>query len=162
MKYLLQTGIAPSMLEVEITESTAIVNPEWTEGVLNSLREQGISLALDDFGCGYSSFGHLRRFPFSTLKIDRQFITGIQKSDDDLSIVEAMISLGHSLGLRTLAEGIETHGQLERLLRLGCDLGQGFLFCKAMPPEDIAELLKHPAPFRGAVQQQAPAVAGTR
>jgi sensor c-di-GMP phosphodiesterase-like protein len=105
--------------------------------VLRRLRDLGVRLTIDDFGTAYSSLGRLKRFPIAQLKIDRSFVDGLPEDADDLAIVTAVITMGHSLGLNVLAEGIETEAQLTALQSLGCDLGQGFLFSHALPEAEF-------------------------
>ena len=140
---ILQTyPIDPQLLELEITESVAMLDIEHTTRTLEQLKRLGILLALDDFGTGFSSLTYLRRFPLDTLKLDRSFITPIEHDPQSAAMVCGIISLGHSLHLKTLAEGIETQGQLNRLKRCGCDEGQGYLFGKPMPARSFEALLK--------------------
>jgi EAL domain-containing protein (putative c-di-GMP-specific phosphodiesterase class I) len=104
---------------------------------LSALKELGLTLALDDFGTGYSSLRALRRFPVDVVKIDRSFIDPIETDPQEAAIVAAVISLSHALGLRTVAEGIETIAQVDRLRALGCDLAQGYYFAKPGPPDGV-------------------------
>ncbi len=134
--------IDPRLLELEITESVAMLDIEHTTLILEQLKQLGIQLALDDFGTGFSSLSYLRRFPLDTLKLDRSFITPIEYDPHSTAIVRGIISLGHSLHLKTLAEGIETPGQLDLLKASGCDEGQGYLFGKPMPAKSFQALLK--------------------
>jgi EAL domain-containing protein (putative c-di-GMP-specific phosphodiesterase class I) len=101
----------------------------------------GVSFALDDFGTGYSSLAYLRRFPVDLLKIDRAFVQGIESSAGDQELVEAIVRLGEAFGLGLVAEGIESEGQRAVLRRMGCTAGQGFLFSRPLPAEDVAALL---------------------
>ena len=98
-------------------------------------------LAIDDFGAGYTSLSHLRRFPIDVLKLDKAFVQGLGREKRDASIAEAVIGLAHALGMTTVAEGIETPEQLRVLEELGCDLGQGWLFARAQPPQDATALM---------------------
>ncbi len=125
--------VDPDLLELELTESAAMLDIDHTVQVLRRLRALGIRLALDDFGTGFSSLSHLRRFPLDTLKIDRSFVQPMVQDPDSHAIIQGIVQLGHSLHLSTLAEGIETHRQLELLRRFGCDEGQGYLFGRPMP-----------------------------
>jgi diguanylate cyclase (GGDEF)-like protein len=133
---LTKSGFPPHQLEIEITETAVVDRLEEAKSALSSLRNLGVRIALDDFGTGYAGLFHLRELPLDTIKIDRSFVTHMLETPEGQKIVEAMISLGHSFGLQTMAEGIETKDVLERLTRLGCDSGQGFLLGK---PEAIAE-----------------------
>ena len=108
---------------------------------LGRLRDIGVRLVLDDFGTGYSSLAYLKHLPLDTIKIDRSFVAGIHETADR-SIVEAVIALAHGLGIGVVAEGIETRRQAQRLLELGCDLGQGYLFSRPVPAARTAKLLR--------------------
>ncbi|EDL47985.1 sensory box/GGDEF family protein [Erythrobacter sp. SD-21] len=126
-------GIAPSRLELEITEGVFLEDSEDCMRILRELRTFGVRIALDDFGTGYSSFGYLRRFPFNTIKIDRSFVAELRESDDCRRIVRAISDLAHGMGMSVTAEGIEDVSQLSMLRDLGCEVGQGFLLGKPMP-----------------------------
>ena len=134
---LAATGFAPQNLELEITESALAERPEDALAVMLRLRAQGLRLAIDDFGTGYSSLAHLKRFPLDLLKIDQGFIRDIPHSADDMAISGSVIALGHAMGLKVLAEGVETPEQLEFLRSKGCDHFQGYLCSKPMPAEDF-------------------------
>jgi EAL domain-containing protein (putative c-di-GMP-specific phosphodiesterase class I) len=138
-------GVAPSDLEVELTESVLMADPERANEVLQQLHAMGVRISIDDFGTGYSSLSYLKRFPAQTVKIDRSFISGLPSDADDLAITEAVIAMAHSLGLNVVAEGVETHEQLAALRRLGCDEAQGFLLGRPMAAVDLAAqmLLPH-------------------
>ena len=116
------------MLILEVTESTLMRDSVATVARLNSLKALGVKVAIDDFGTGYSSLAYLRQFPVDVLKIDRSFVADMSRSPDAAALIHTLIELGRTLGLVTLAEGIETHEQLEGLRRERCDHGQGFLF----------------------------------
>ena len=135
------SGLSPSCLEVELTESSVMTNPEDSAGVLKQLRRMGVTVAIDDFGVGYSSLSYLRRFPIDKLKIDRSFVRDLPNSTTDESIVRAIISLAHSVSLQVVAEGVETEEQLEFIRKLGCDLWQGFYCCEPQPAEVFAATL---------------------
>jgi diguanylate cyclase (GGDEF)-like protein len=136
-RILEEEHLAPAQLQLEITESTIMVDPDRMQLVLLELAEMGISLSVDDFGTGYSSLAYLRRLPVQELKIDRSFIEHVAVDDDDASIVRATIQLGHSLGLTVVAEGVENARSLQRLDELECDALQGFHLCRPQPPEDV-------------------------
>jgi EAL domain-containing protein (putative c-di-GMP-specific phosphodiesterase class I) len=132
---LTDAGLHASFLEIELTESALMTNPEESAGALKQLRKMGVSVAIDDFGTGYSSLSYLRRFPIDKLKIDRSFIRDLTISRTDESIVRAIVSLARSVGLRVVAEGIESIEQLEFVTRLECDQWQGYHCC---PPQSAA------------------------
>ncbi len=128
-------------LEVEITEGVLLSGYPYLEETINTLKNLGIGISMDDFGTGYSSLSYLRSYPFNTLKIDRSFINDISVDEADRELINAAISMGHGLGLKVIAEGIETEDQLAHLINLGCDIGQGYLFSKPVTGEEISELL---------------------
>ena len=136
-RVLADTGLAPAHLELEITESAVMADPDSALELLVRLRELGVRLAIDDFGTGYSSLQRLKRLPVQKLKIDQSFVRGLPADKDDAAIARAVNALGHNLGLVVLAEGIETPQQLEFLQQIGCDYGQGYLFSRPLPAEDI-------------------------
>jgi diguanylate cyclase (GGDEF)-like protein/PAS domain S-box-containing protein len=133
-----EAGIEPNRLVVEITESTAMTDPERTLRVLSRMHEGGLRLAIDDFGTGYSSLSRLKHLPVDVLKIDRPFIRDLPEDAESANVVRAVIALAGGLGLQTLAEGIETEGQLRFLVEHGCLLGQGFHLCPPLPGDDVA------------------------
>lgn len=132
----------PELIELEITETEAMAEPELAREVLLRLRELGVSIALDDFGTGYSSLSYLRVLPVSRLKIDREFTRHIMVRPDDATLVRAMIALAHTLGLPVVAEGVESEGQLRFLRQHQCEAYQGWLFSKAVPAEELGQLLR--------------------
>jgi diguanylate cyclase (GGDEF)-like protein/PAS domain S-box-containing protein len=136
------SGFPAHLLELEITESALAEKPEEALAVLNRLRDLGLRLAIDDFGTGYSSLAHLKRFPLDLLKIDRGFIHDIPNSGDDMAISSSVIALGHAMGLKVLAEGVETQEQLSFLQDKGCDFFQGYFCSRPLPAEDFAQLLE--------------------
>ncbi|HXB18532.1 MAG TPA: EAL domain-containing protein [Steroidobacteraceae bacterium] len=129
-------------LEIELTESAVMTNPEESAGVLKQLRRMGVTVAVDDFGTGYSSLSYLRRFPIDKLKIDRSFVRDLATSRTDESIVHAIISLAHSVGLQVVAEGVETEEQLRCVRALGCDHWQGYYCCEPQPAEAFGATLR--------------------
>jgi EAL domain-containing protein (putative c-di-GMP-specific phosphodiesterase class I) len=136
-----EAGVAPEYLEIEITESDAMVNAGSAIETLGQLKAKGINISIDDFGTGYSSLSYLKRFPIDTLKIDRSFIDHVATNSDDAAIVTAIIALARSLELKLVAEGVETESQAELLTRSGCDFAQGFLFGPPVAPEEVRALL---------------------
>jgi len=131
----------PSFLEIEITESLLMHNREQAQEVLSQLAGLGIRLALDDFGTGYSSLSYLKKFPIHTIKIDRSFVQELDKEHDDLEIVRAIVSMGHSLGRHVIAEGVERDQQRATLLWLGCDEMQGYLLSPPLPAKQFSKFL---------------------
>jgi diguanylate cyclase (GGDEF)-like protein/PAS domain S-box-containing protein len=133
--------LPPQNLELEITESMVMANPERATAILRELRNVGVHLSIDDFGTGYSSLGYLKSFPVHALKIDRSFIQDVPADPDDVAITHAIIAMGHSLRLEVVAEGVETPEQFEFLRGHDCDLMQGYLVAKPMPEEAFSRLL---------------------
>jgi diguanylate cyclase (GGDEF)-like protein/PAS domain S-box-containing protein len=138
---LKETGLAPRYLELELTESILMHDAESSVTVLEALKAMGVQLAIDDFGTGYSSLSYLKRFPIDTLKIDQSFVRDIVTDADGATIVAAVIGMGKNLKQRVIAEGVETHEQLEFLQARNCDEGQGFHFSHPLSAEDFARLL---------------------
>ena len=141
MNALAASGIASSRLDLEITESVLLQDEVNTLAILHQLRELGVKISMDDFGTGYSSLAYLRNFPFDRIKIDRSFVKEMLVRQDCRAIVRAVIGLAKSLDITTIIEGIETKEQLQAAKAEGCDLGQGFLFSKAMPEREVAAFL---------------------
>ncbi|QVL50901.1 MAG: EAL domain-containing protein [Thiocapsa sp.] len=141
-RVLRQTGFPADRLELELTESALMEREGDTAGVLDRLRAQGIRMAVDDFGTGYSSFAYLRRFRLDVLKIDKGFIDEIDQQQDARTIVDAIIAMGHALGLQVLAEGVETQSQLGILRDQGCDLFQGYLKSRPLDADAVTALLR--------------------
>ena len=136
-----ESGLHPSRLELEVTESLMMEKIETVAEKLQQLRVLGINVSVDDFGTGYSSLAYLKQLPIQKLKIDKTFVDNLADDPDDLAIVEAIISLGHSLGLDVIAEGVETERQVDALLEKGCDEFQGYLFSKPLPADEFAKWL---------------------
>jgi diguanylate cyclase (GGDEF)-like protein/PAS domain S-box-containing protein len=143
---LSETGLDPRSLELELTESVLMKRAESAASVLKTLREKGVQIAVDDFGTGYSSLSYLRKFPIDALKIDQSFVRQITTTPDDTSIVTAVISMGRSLKLRVVAEGVETHEELVFLQARLCDEAQGYYFSRPVLPQQFAKLLKNGIP----------------
>ncbi|RMQ26978.1 Sensory box/GGDEF domain/EAL domain-containing protein [Pseudomonas syringae pv. actinidiae] len=138
---LKEEQLDPSLLELELTEGLLLEATEDTRQQLDSLKKLGLSLAMDDFGTGYSSFSYLKKFPIDVIKIDRSFIRDIPDDEDDMEITSAVIAMAHNLKLKVVAEGIETAAQLAFLRRHRCDVGQGYLFDRPIPGEELIEKL---------------------
>jgi diguanylate cyclase (GGDEF)-like protein len=134
------TGLDPTLLELEITESVVMDQSQVGIRTLSELRDMGVRLVLDDFGTGYSSLSYLKHLPLDTIKIDRSFVAGLE-SDADRSIVVAVIALAHGLRISVVAEGIETEAQFDALRAMGCDVGQGYLFARPLPAAAAARLV---------------------
>ncbi len=133
-----ESGLAPERLELEITESMLIGNVDEARAAILRLKALGVHLAMDDFGTGYSCLSQLQSFPFDRVKIDRSFVAGLDHDAPGAAVVQAVIALGHGLGMNVIAEGIENAEQSRRVATLGCNEGQGFLFAKPMPVDEVA------------------------
>ena len=155
---LARTGIEPHLLELEITESSAMDNPEETILHLRRLREMGVELAIDDFGTGYSSLSYLKLFPVNRLKIDRSFVKDIDRDSDDAEIAAATIALAHTLGKEVVAEGVETEAQSRFLLSKRCDILQGYFFSHPLPADAVEEYFHDHPPLLGAAFLQRPSL----
>jgi diguanylate cyclase (GGDEF)-like protein/PAS domain S-box-containing protein len=139
---VLATGMPFDLLEVEITESVIMQNPDFTIQVLNDVQGKGVHISVDDFGTGYSSLAHLKRFSVNTLKIDKSFVKDVESNQTDAAITSAIIAMGNSMKLRVIAEGVETEGQYTFLQEALCDEIQGYLISKPIPPEKVATFVK--------------------
>jgi EAL domain-containing protein (putative c-di-GMP-specific phosphodiesterase class I) len=137
---VLDAGMDPSRVTVEVTESTAMTNPDRTLAILQELHDRGLRLAIDDFGTGYSSLSRLRYLPVDVLKIDRSFVRGLDADPQNGSLVSAMVALASNLGMTAVAEGIETEAEWQALTDRGCTTGQGFLFSRPVPAHQILAL----------------------
>jgi EAL domain-containing protein (putative c-di-GMP-specific phosphodiesterase class I)/ActR/RegA family two-component response regulator len=138
---LAETGLAARYLELELTESVLMKDPELVAQTLRQLKEIGVSLSLDDFGTGYSSLSYLKRFPIDVVKIDRAFVRDVTVSADDAALTRAIIAMARSLNMSTVAEGVETPGQLGFVIRNHCDAMQGYHFSRALPVNEMNALL---------------------
>ena len=141
IRILLETGMDPKLLEIEITESTIMQNEEDAGRILLRLKNLGISISIDDFGTGYSSLSYLKRFTLDALKIDRSFIKDLSTDPDDRAITTAIIAMARTLGLKVIAEGVEEKADLKFLMELGCDQAQGFYFSPPIPAEEFVEYI---------------------
>ncbi|WP_158284287.1 EAL domain-containing protein [Azospirillum sp. TSO22-1] len=141
-----RTGLPPRHLELELTESIALDDTGRSIRTMQALRDMGLDLAIDDFGTGYSSLSYVQRLPVTTVKIDRSFIRELDRQATGSAIPRAIITMAHHLGLRVVAEGIETYGHLDMLLFDGCDQGQGYYFSKPLPAADFAAFCRSPRP----------------
>jgi diguanylate cyclase (GGDEF)-like protein/PAS domain S-box-containing protein len=148
-RVLQSTGLAPHLLELEITENVVMRDVEKSFATLAKLKELGVKISIDDFGTGYSSLSYLKRFPVNTLKIDQTFVRDIATDQDNAGIVQAIISLGHVLKLNVLAEGVETEDQYRFLLANGCDEMQGYLVSRPVPDDEFSAILKRSAEAAG-------------
>jgi diguanylate cyclase (GGDEF)-like protein/PAS domain S-box-containing protein len=134
-------GVDPALIELEITESSLMVNPEEAARTLEYLKSLGVRISIDDFGTGYSSLGYLKRFPLDSLKVDRSFVRDVTTDPDDATITRAVITMAHSLGLKVIAEGVETEAQLAFLVENGCDQIQGYYLARPQPAEECMCML---------------------
>ena len=139
---IVDSGIEPSSLDVEITESSAMQNADVTIYTLRELKALGVRISMDDFGTGYSSLNYLKQFPIDTLKLDQTFVRDVDSDPRNAAIVNAMIQMAHSLDLKVVAEGVERQAQLDFLRRQECDVIQGYLYAKPMPPEEFERFIR--------------------
>ena len=139
---ILEADVDPALIEMEITESSAMQNVDNAVFTLQEMKELGVRIAMDDFGTGYSSLNYLKRFPIDTLKLDQSFVRDMMTDERDSAIIGAVISMAHRLGLQVTAEGVESEAQFEQLRREGCDLIQGYLFSRPVPAEEIEPFLR--------------------
>ena len=141
-RVLSETGLRPDHLDLEIPESNAMQDVDYTIATLQVLKKMGVQFSVDDFGVGYSSLGDLKRFPINKLKTSRSFLKGVPANHDDVSIITAIVAMAHSMGLKVVAEGVETEEQLTFLRSIQCEEMQGFLFSRALPADTIAKRLQ--------------------
>jgi EAL domain-containing protein (putative c-di-GMP-specific phosphodiesterase class I) len=140
-KLLRDTGVSPESLELEITETSIMSDPQRVIRTLDQIRRLGVRFAIDDFGTGYSSFAYLTKLPVSCIKIDKSFIQNIENDRDSSVIVKSIIDLGHNLGLKIVAEGVETIESKKMLRVFQCDEGQGYYFCRPVPADAMTHFL---------------------
>jgi EAL domain-containing protein (putative c-di-GMP-specific phosphodiesterase class I) len=143
LRALKKTGVDGRQLEIELTETSVVDNPERAIAALNTLRGVGVGISIDDFGTGYTSLSLLSKLPIDIIKIDRSFIAAMRNSNQDRLIVKSMVSMAHTLGMRVVGEGIETNEDLETLTSFGCDMAQGYLISRACPADEITTFLKN-------------------
>jgi len=137
-----EEGLPPHCLELELTEGVALNDPQGAIAVMNDLHRRGVSISIDDFGTGYSSLSQLKKFKVGKLKIDQSFVRDITTDAEDRAIVRAIIHMAQSLGLKTVAEGVETEGQLAFLREQGCDEMQGFYYSRPLLPETFEKFVQ--------------------
>jgi EAL domain-containing protein (putative c-di-GMP-specific phosphodiesterase class I) len=136
------SGLDPRLLNLEVTETVALLDAQRTIDVLNELRGWGIGISIDDFGTGYSSLAYLHQIPFDTIKIDRSFVMRMEEEDVVRLIVESVVAIAHRLGREVIAEGVETEGDVARMLGIGCNMGQGYLFARPLDEAAIEALIE--------------------
>ncbi len=136
-KVLHETGVDPRLVQIEITERSALTDLETTCAQLHELRSIGVRVAVDDFGTGYSSLSYLKQLPIDVLKLDKSFVDGLEGAPSDLAIVQAIVTMGHALGVKVTAEGVERAEQAAQLRELGCDSAMGWLWSHALPAEQL-------------------------
>ena len=142
-RILEETRLDPDFLELEVTESMLMHDPEYAADMLKQIRTKGVvNIDVDDFGTGYSSLSYLKRFPIDALKLDKSFVDGLPHDEEDIAISRAVIALAHSLKLRVIAEGVETNEQLTFLHDNGCDVIQGYIVSPPLPAEGFAKLVR--------------------
>jgi EAL domain-containing protein (putative c-di-GMP-specific phosphodiesterase class I) len=140
-RVLRETGLEAGRLSLDITETEYIKALERNNPTLDGLKRLGIGVSIDDFGVGYSSLSYLKRLPADAIKIDKSFVRGLGEEVEDTAIVRMMIELAHTLGMKIIAEGVETEEQVALLEQMGCDMGQGYHFARPLPPEKVPEFL---------------------
>jgi EAL domain-containing protein (putative c-di-GMP-specific phosphodiesterase class I) len=146
---LAESGLAPAALTLEITEYSVVERPEVVRERLTALRALGVRVAIDDFGTGYSALSQLQQFPIDVLKVDRAFVDRVTRGGSHAAVTRTLVALGDALGVRTVAEGIETEEQRAYLWQLGCRLGQGYLFARPLDPEALEARLRAEAAASG-------------
>jgi diguanylate cyclase (GGDEF)-like protein len=157
-----ETGISPSSLKLELTESAVMDNAETAILMLKQIKDTGVQISIDDFGTGYSSLSYLHRFPIDQLKVDRSFVSAMEENSENGEIVRTVIALAKALGLKVVAEGIESVHQFHQLRILGCEYGQGYLFAKPLPVGDVTGLLADRNRWRNILPAAPPAMVPTQ
>jgi EAL domain-containing protein (putative c-di-GMP-specific phosphodiesterase class I) len=142
LDYLNKIGLSGTSVVIEITEGLLLNAGSGVSDKLLSFRDAGIQVAIDDFGTGYSALSYLKKFDIDYLKIDQSFVRNLATDHSDLALSEAIIVMAHKLGLKVIADGVETAAQRDMLTSAGCDYAQGFLYSRAMPPEEFEALLR--------------------
>lgn len=142
LEALRRTGVAGQYLEIELTETSVLDNPDKAISALNTIRDKGVGISIDDFGTGYTSLSLLSKLPIDIIKIDRSFVTAMRNGKRDRLIVESIISMAHTLGLRVVGEGVETNSDLQTLAEFGCDMVQGYLISRALPADEVSAFLE--------------------
>src|SRR5437763_9564511 len=132
-----RTGLAPELLQIELTESVMIGSLAHSRDKMLGLRALGVNLAIDDFGTGYSSLGYLSELPFTALKIDRMFLSNASPGPENITMIQSMIELGHKMGMRVIVEGVEEQAQLGMIIRMGADEVQGYLLGRPCPDPEV-------------------------
>ncbi len=150
---LRETGVDPRSIQLEITERSAVTDLETTCAQLRQLRALGVRVAVDDFGTGYSSLSYLKRLPIDVLKLDKSFVDGLDEDVSDFAIVQAIVTMGHALGVKVTAEGVERKEQASRLRELGCDAAMGWLWSKAVPADQLASVAEAGFGFDGGMRE---------
>jgi EAL domain-containing protein (putative c-di-GMP-specific phosphodiesterase class I) len=161
---LADSGLDPTFLALEVTESSIMINAEQARATLERLRAMNVRLEIDDFGTGYSSLNYLQRLPFDTLKIDRSFVRELREGSDGLDIAKAIVEMAHSLRLQVIAEGVETEEQLYLLRELNCNFVQGYLFSRPVTGQAAGKLYRgihQPSLTSPASNRPAPTLSGT-
>jgi len=136
-------GLEPQWLTLELTESAVMANPNKAMEMLTKLHRMGVKISVDDFGTGYSSLAYLKKLPVSDIKIDKSFVMDMNRDNNDAVIVRSTIDLAHNMGLGVIAEGVESKEVLDMLVKLGCDVAQGYYFCKPQDVDSIQDWLQH-------------------
>lgn len=144
-RILAETGTPAAKIVLEVTETAMMQEIKKSAIILEELRHLGLKIAVDDFGTGYSSLAYLKRLPINTIKIDRSFVRDVTIDTDDAAITRTIIAMGHNLGLRVVAEGVETNEQMRFLQECGCDEVQGFLIATPLPASEIIEYIQRPS-----------------